>query len=221
MPTRYLVRGVDATGRPVRREVVAESMGEAEGLAAAAGMTVRSVAVAEEAAKAAGGGAAGAAGSGTGSGAALPPQAPALNPFDSAQDGSELTVWTGTPSHWSNFWIYAAAIFVIPIPWSLWSWLSLRASRIVLTTQRLRIESGVLSKKFEELELYRVRDSSLAQTFWQRMAGIGDVILETTDASTPHVRLRHLHRSFEVREQIRAQVERVRRVQRVREIEMS
>ena len=130
MPTRYLVRGVDAAGRPVRREVVAESMGEAEGLAAAAGMTVRSVALAEEAAKAAAGG-----------GAPLQPQAPSLNPFDSAQEGSELTVWTGTPSHWSNFWIYAAAILVIPIPWSLWSWLSLRASRIVLTTQRLRIES--------------------------------------------------------------------------------
>lgn len=217
MPTRYLVRGVDATGRPVRREVVAESMGEAEGLASAAGMTVRSVALAEDAAAKGGGGVAA---SGP-AGGTLQPHAPALNPFDSAQEGSELTVWTGTPSHWCNFWIYAAAILVIPIPWSFWSWLSLRASRIVLTTQRLRIESGVLSKKFEELELYRVRDSSLAQSFGQRLVGIGDVILETTDASTPHVRLRHLRNSFEVRELVRAQVERVRRVQRVREIEMT
>lgn len=203
MPTRYLVRGVDSTGRAVRREVSAESMGEAEQLATAAGMTVRSVARAEEAP------------------AAAPAAPPALNPFDSAQEGSELAVWTGTPSHWSNFWIYAAALLVIPIPWSLWSWLTLRSSRVVLTTQRLRIESGVLSKKFEEVELYRVRDSSLAQTFWQRVAGIGDVVLETTDASTPHVRLRHMRRAFELRELIRAQVERVRRVQRVREIEMS
>ena len=203
MPTRYLVRGTDADGRPARREVLAESLAQAEQAALEAGISVKSITVADEA----------------------PPPADTPTPppaaADSAIPGAEQVVWTGTPSHWSNFWIYLACIVLIPIPWAFWQWLSVRASRIVITSQRLRLESGVLAKRFEEIELYRVKDSSLAQTFWQRLVGIGDVVLETNDATTPHVRLANLHESFRVRELLRAQVERVRRVQRVREIEMS
>jgi uncharacterized membrane protein YdbT with pleckstrin-like domain len=133
----------------------------------------------------------------------------------------EQTLWEGQPSHWSNLWIYLAAILVIPIPWSFWCWLSLRATRITLTSQRLRIKTGVLNTHIEELELYRVRDSSLGQSFWQRLVGIGDVVLDTTDVSTPRITLHHLRRSEAVRETLRAQVERVRRVQKVREIEVT
>jgi membrane protein YdbS with pleckstrin-like domain len=210
VPTRYHIRGTDASGRPARREVLAESLAEAEQAALDAGLSVKSITVADDAEP-----------------SPTPPTAPSSTPppgpnaADSAAPGSEQIVWTGTPSHWSNFWIYLACIVLIPIPWAFWQWLSVRASRIVITSQRLRLESGVLAKRFEEIELYRVKDSSLAQSFGQRLVGIGDVVLETNDATTPHVRLANLRNAFQVRELLRAQVERVRRVQRVREIEMS
>lgn len=206
-PTRYLVRGVDQAGNPVRREVLAQSIAHAEELATEDGIAVRGISVASDAAEA----------------AAKPPrsQANSPNPADAAATGAEETLWTGKPSHWSNLWAYLAALLVIPIPWSFWQWLTLRSRNITLTTQRLRIQEGVLSKRVEETELYRVRDSSLAQNFWQRMVGTGDVTLVTTDATTPTIVLRHLKRPFEVRELFRAQIERVRRVQRVREIEMT
>ena len=201
MPTRYTVRAVDRSGNSIRREVVADSIAHAEQLALEDGLDVRGITVAQDPP--------------AGKGAREP------DPADSAQPGGEQTLWEGQPSHWANLWVYAAAIFVITIPWSLWSWLSLRATRITLTSQRLRIKTGVLNTHVEELELYRVRDSSLAQTFWQRLVGVGDVVLDTTDVSTPRVSLRHLTNPTQVRETLRAQVERVRRVQKVREIEMT
>lgn len=200
MPTRYTVRAVDRAGNSIRREVVADSIAQAEQLAVEDGLDVRGITVAQDP---------------PGKG----PREP--DPADSSQPGGEQTLWEGQPSHWANLWIYVAAILVVTIPWSFWAWLSLRATRITLTSQRLRIKTGVLNTHVEELELYRVRDSSLAQSFWQRMVGIGDVVLDTTDVSTPRVVLRHLKRSETMRETLRAQVERVRRVQKVREIEMS
>lgn len=201
MPTRYTVRAVDRSGNPIRREVVADSIAHAEQLAVEDGLEVRGISVAQDPP--------------AGKGAREP------DPADSAQAGGEQTLWEGQPSHWANLWVYVAAILVITIPWSFWSWLSLRSTRITLTSQRLRIKTGVLSTHVEELELYRVRDSSLAQTFWQRLVGVGDVVLDTTDVSTPRLSLRHLVNPSQVRETLRAQVERVRRVQKVREIEMS
>lgn len=139
---------------------------------------------------------------------------------DSSHARGEEIVWTGRPSHWSNFGMHlAAALLVIPIPWSLWKCLALQSSRIVLTTQRLRIETGVLSKRVQEVELYRVRDTAITQSWWQAMLAIGDVVVETIDTTTSRVRPRHLRNFLEVREQIQAQVESVRRVLRIRENE--
>jgi hypothetical protein len=210
VPSRYLVRATDRSGAPVRREFLAESIAHAEQLAVEDGLKVRGISLAEDAP------------------ASMPPSPSAsspsssrsANPADSAH-GSEETLWEGTPSHWANLWIYAAGILIVTLPWVLWRWLSLRATRMTLTTQRLRIRTGVLSTHLDELELYRVRDSTLAQTFWQRIVSVGDVVLDTTDASSPRVVLQHLKDAAGVREILRGQVERVRRVQRVREIEMT
>jgi hypothetical protein len=207
VPNRYLVRATDRSGAPVRREFLAESIAHAEQLAVEDGLAVRGISLAEDAPT-------------PRSEPRTPRPAPAENPADSAH-GTEETLWQGTPSHWANLWTYAAGILIITLPWVLWSWLSLRATKMTLTSQRLRIRTGVLSTHLDELELYRVRDSSLAQSFWQRLVGVGDVVLDTTDASTPRVVLRHLKDAPNVREILRAQVERVRRVQRVREIEMT
>jgi hypothetical protein len=207
VPNRYLVRATDRSGAPVRREFLAESIAHAEQLATEDGLVVRGISIADEAVP-------------PSRGPAPRPSSSSANPADSAH-GTEETLWHGTPSHWANLWTYAAGILIITLPWVLWSWLSLRATKMTLTTQRLQIRTGVLSTHLDELELYRVRDSSLAQSFWQRLVGVGDVVLDTTDASTPRVVLRHLKDAANVREILRGQVERVRRVQRVREIEVT
>jgi len=41
-----------------------------------------------------------------------------------------------------------------------------------LSTQRLFLIRGLVSRKIEELELFRVRDIQVVQSFWQRIWGM-------------------------------------------------
>ncbi len=57
--------------------------------------------------------------------------------------------------------------------------------RYVVTTDRVRIFHGVLSKTAENLELVRLQDVDYHQGVSERILGIGDVTLRSADASDP------------------------------------
>ncbi len=131
----------------------------------------------------------------------------------------ERTVWTGNPSQMQNLGWFVACILVIPIPWAFWRWLETRCHVYVLTDQRLKTTRGIFTKVTEDLELYRVRDTRMKQHIWQRLFGLGDVVLHTTDASTPEVHLRWLPNSESLRETLRQLVEARREAKQVRTFE--
>ncbi len=132
----------------------------------------------------------------------------------------ERIEWTGHPSQWQNFWWFAAALLVIPIPWTLWKWLEVRSTRYTLTDQRLKFTRGVFNKVTEDLELYRVRDTKFAQSFVERMFDLGNIVLFTTDTSTPTVTLTFINDADGVREIIRRLVEARRDAKRVRSLDI-
>ena len=132
----------------------------------------------------------------------------------------ESIEWTGSPSQWQNFWWFVAALLVIPIPWTLWKWLEVRNTVYTLTDQRLKFTRGVFSKVTEDLELYRVRDTKFEQGFVERMLDLGDIVLFTTDASTPTVTLSFIPDADGVREKIRRLVEARRDAKRVRSLDI-
>ena len=127
--------------------------------------------------------------------------------------------WTGRQSQWQNLGWFVFCLLLLPIPWALWRWLDVRCLTYVLTDQRLTTTHGVLTKVTDDLELYRVRDTRMQQTLWQRMLGLGDVILSTTDASTPEFRLRWLPQPDALRETVRSLVEARREAKQVRTLE--
>ena len=116
---------------------------------------------------------------------------------------AERVEWTGTPSQWRNAGWFLASLLLIPLPWAIWRWLVVRNTVFTLTTERLRIRRGVFNRTTDDLELYRVRDTKFEQTFWERMFGVGEVILFTTDASTPEVHIAWLKDAELLREAIR------------------
>lgn len=59
-----------------------------------------------------------------------------------------------------------------------------------ITTRRLVLETGILSKKLEQVDLYRVTDYSVERPFTQRLMGTGNLILETVDRTTARVVIR-------------------------------
>jgi uncharacterized membrane protein YdbT with pleckstrin-like domain len=134
-------------------------------------------------------------------------------------DGEPL--WADREGHVASFGRYfLCAVFcwlMIPILFGLARYLRVSRHTYVLTAQRLREESGILFRRTEELELYRVKDVSIDQPFLQRLVGCGRVILETTDRSTPHVVLEAIPDPLAVADLIRDRVERCRVAKGVRE----
>jgi uncharacterized membrane protein YdbT with pleckstrin-like domain len=136
---------------------------------------------------------------------------------------TERPLWTGAPSQVLNLRTYVlCGLFfwlVVPIFIALWQWLVLKYTTYELTTERLRTRYGVLNKKMDELELYRVRDYELEQPWFLRFFGLANITLQTSDRSHPVVVLRAIPNGEQVREQIRTAVEECRVKKRVREVD--
>ncbi len=131
----------------------------------------------------------------------------------------ETTQWTGSPSQLQNLGWFVACLLLVPIPWAIGRWLTTRSTVYTLTDERLSTRRGVFTRVTEDLELYRVRDTRVEQSVFERMFGLGEVILYTTDASTPEVRLAYIKGAVPLRETLRRLVEARRDLKRVRTLE--
>lgn len=135
----------------------------------------------------------------------------------------ETTVWSGTSSQWVNFGTYLLCLLfcwlIVPIFIAVYKYLEVKTRRYELTTERLRITHGILTKHTEEIELYRVKDSALVEPFPLRLFSLGDIVLDTSDKTMPRVSINAIRDAKEVREQLRKQVETQRQTKRVREVD--
>jgi membrane protein YdbS with pleckstrin-like domain len=137
---------------------------------------------------------------------------------------AEEIVWRGTSSQWQNFGVYfLCALFcwlIVPIFFALARYLQTKCKVFELTTQRLKITSGVFTKITETLELYRVKDIETRQPFLSRLVGIENVQMNTSDASSPFVFIEAVPSSVGLADKLRHQVEIIRQQKRVREIDI-
>ena len=137
------------------------------------------------------------------------------------QAPSEETLWTGCPSAAVDFWVYLSCLLILPIPYALWRYWQRRSHVYEVTTQRIRVTQGILSKRVDELELYRVRDHTFLQPVWLRLFGCGNLQLNTADLTTPVVTLEAIPADPHLRDALRRSIEecRDRKRARVTEIE--
>jgi uncharacterized membrane protein YdbT with pleckstrin-like domain len=61
-----------------------------------------------------------------------------------------------------------------------------------VTTRRVMVERGLLSKRLEQIDAYRIKDYVVDRPFSQRLLGTGNLILVTMDSTTPSLELRNL-----------------------------
>jgi uncharacterized membrane protein YdbT with pleckstrin-like domain len=154
------------------------------------------------------------------------------------EDTPETTFWKGSPSQWLNLGpfsvaillaagIIAAGVFfppaliglVVPLGWMIWSFLVVRCQTFELTTERLRITTGVINQNIDEVELYRVKDMLIERKWWMRLVGLGNIHLETSDRSLPHIDIPAIRDCIGLREALRKKVEAMRDKKRVREMD--
>ena len=135
----------------------------------------------------------------------------------------EQPVWKGSASHvkYLGTYILCALTFflIVPIVIAVRRWIDVHFTIYELTSERLRTTTGMLTKRTEQLELYRVKDYSLVQPFRYRVFGVGNIVLVTSDRTTPHVVLEAIPNAAAVHEHIRTYVEQCRRARGVREVD--
>lgn len=103
---------------------------------------------------------------------------------------------------------------------ALTTYLRVRSVRYQLTTQRLRITTGILSTRTEEIELRRVRDTSVVRPFFLRLAGLGNVYVVSGDPTAPRVMLHAVRSPDVVQSRLRDCVQDMIAHFRVRELEV-
>ena len=82
------------------------------------------------------------------------------------------------------------------------------------------LKTGLFNIKREEILLYRVLDITLKQSFGQKIFGVGSVILNTADRSTPVLEIRSIKTPDRVRKALSNLVEKRRDEKRVTGKEM-
>jgi uncharacterized membrane protein YdbT with pleckstrin-like domain len=66
-------------------------------------------------------------------------------------------------------------------------WLRRLRHHYRITTERIMIETGILSKKLEQIDLYRINDYSVERPLSQRLRGTVNLHLDTMDKSAREV----------------------------------
>jgi len=89
----------------------------------------------------------------------------------------------------------AAVLFVVTVVGLrvarlVWRGLALRSHRYRLSNQRLLVETGVLSKTINELDMRTVDDVTLQQTAVQRLVGVGEIGIVSSELGSGRPRIR-------------------------------
>ena len=89
-------------------------------------------------------------------------------------------------------------------------------TRYALSEDRLFISVGFLNIKDDEILLYRVRDIDTSRSLWQRLFGVGTVVVMSSDKSMPNLVLKNIKDPVAIKELIHEQVEEMKIRRRVR-----
>jgi membrane protein YdbS with pleckstrin-like domain len=84
----------------------------------------------------------------------------------------------------------AGVLLLVVLTLGLWLiplWLRSRSRHFRITTRRVVVEIGILSKRLEQVDLYRVSDYTVVRPLGQRLLGTGNLVLRTLDRTSPLV----------------------------------
>src|SRR5262245_22435098 len=103
----------------------------------------------------------------------------------------EEVLFEGRPALVGSVGQLLLAVITLGI-WLLPLWWRSLGVRYRVTTRRIVVETGVLSKRLEQVDLYRINDYAVERPFSQRLLNTGNLLLKTVDKTTPELNLRSL-----------------------------
>ena len=93
------------------------------------------------------------------------------------------------------------------LPWSF--------TRYRLTEDKLIIETGFLSRREEEVRLYRIMDMTLNRPIGQRIFGLGTIHCCSADKTSPEFDIKRIKNSRKIKEMLSDMVEAQRNSRRI------
>jgi uncharacterized membrane protein YdbT with pleckstrin-like domain len=115
-----------------------------------------------------------------------------------------VVVANGIDNEWPTY--AAVALLLAAAAWLLVRYLRWATTNFVVTTDRLIHRTGVLGKWGREIPLERLNDISVNQTFFERIIGAGDLMIESggergqqhfTDVRRPFIVQNTIYREIE------------------------
>ncbi len=93
---------------------------------------------------------------------------------------------------------------------------SLNSVEYIITNERIRIKSGLIGKKEDEIDLVRINDLKVEQSIKDRVQGVGKIIMTTTDALSPVCVLESIKDVNDVKEVLRTAIREAKQSQGVK-----
>lgn len=117
-------------------------------------------------------------------------------------------------------YLYNVPLFLLPIPIVMWRYLVVHCVRYEITTERIRWKRGVLNRKLDETELYRVRDYSIRRPFYLLIFRLSTLRIDTQDVRQNVISMTGIHNAEDVLSVLREQVEASRARKNVRDLDI-
>ena len=76
-----------------------------------------------------------------------------------------------------------------------------------LDEERFNVTTGLLSKTYDEIKLYRITDFTVRQSFLQRIFGLGTIHICSSDSTSPEFDIVNIKKCREVKDLISKQVD--------------
>jgi len=102
------------------------------------------------------------------------------------QAETEQLLFEGHPAVIFSAWQWIAVVLTLGIAYLYYAAQSM-ALRYQISTQRIKIQRGIMTKVKDSIELYNLDHFDIISTVGMRMAGFSMLQLRTTDASYPNV----------------------------------
>lgn len=110
-------------------------------------------------------------------------------------------------------------LIVIGTLTGVYIWFQTKSITYKLTDQRLFMEKGIIGRHVEEVELFRVKDVSVAQNIWESLLGVGRVTVLSSDDSMPTLIMSGIPNPVDVKEKVREAYQAIRKRDKMRATE--
>jgi uncharacterized membrane protein YdbT with pleckstrin-like domain len=130
--------------------------------------------------------------------------------------GATAGVFLGKIEFFSTWPLWLLGL--VGLPGMLVVFLAHVTTKYKISLRRVETERGIITKRVESLELWRVLDLKYTQSIFDRLTGNGRITLESTDKSDPRLDLHGIPEHRKVFEQLREAVQAARHTSRPMEL---